>query len=190
MSHPVIRLGAHHKRLSYATFALLWTSGALWILFHYFFGTEGEFGPEPHPLEIWWLRLHGLAAMLTLVIVGTLVTDHVRLGWQRRKNRRTGAPMLALLAWLAATGYALYYFSSDENAAWLPVFHWAAGLALPLALGVHVLASRQRRPRSRRLAAPRGVEPGAAGQPERPPAVAAYKFYSVRPRFPDLWRRG
>src|SRR5512141_1336346 len=117
MSPPVIRLGSRHKRLAYAAFALLWASGGLWLLFHYFLGTEGDFGPEAHPLEAWWLRVHGLMAMLGLVAIGSLATDHMRLAWSRRKNLRTGLPMLALTAWLGATGYALYYFSSDDNAA-------------------------------------------------------------------------
>ncbi len=147
MSAPVIRLGQRHKRLAYAAFALLWTSGALWLLFHYFLGVEGDFGPEPHPLEKWWLRLHGLAAMLALVAIGSLTTHHMLLAWQRNKNRRSGLPMLLLTAWLAATGYVLYYFSSDANAAWLPLLHWTVGLALPVALTLHILVGRQRTPR-------------------------------------------
>lgn len=148
MSSPVIRLGSRHKRLAYAAFALLWASGALWLLFHYFLRTEGDFGPEAHPLEVWWLRLHGLMAMLGLIVIGSLATDHMRLAWSRRRNLRTGLPMLALTTWLAATGYALYYFSSDDNAAWLPLLHWAVGLALPGSLSIHVFAGRLRRPRT------------------------------------------
>lgn len=162
MSAPIIRLGSRHKRLAYAAFLLLWASGALWLLFHYFFRVEGDFGPEAHPLEAWWLRLHGLMAMLTLVAIGSLATNHMRLAWNRRKNLRTGLPMLAMTAWLTATGYALYYFSSDDNAAWLPLLHWAAGLALPGLLSTHVLAGRQRSPRAttrpRRAPILRGVD--------------------------------
>lgn len=148
MNSVVIRLGSRHKRLAYTVFVLLWTSGALWLLFHYFFRTEGDFGSEAHPLETWWLRLHGLIAMLALVAVGSLATNHMRLAWNRRKNLRTGLPLLALTVWLAATGYALYYFSNDANAAWLPWLHWCVGLALPAGLAIHVLAGRQRPPRT------------------------------------------
>ncbi len=148
MNLPIIRLGSRHKRLAYSAFAMLWMSGALWLLFHHFLATEGDFGPKAHPLEAWWLRLHGLMAMLALVAIGSLVTNHMRLAWDRRKNLHTGLPMLALTTWLAATGYALYYFSSDDNAAWLPLLHWLVGLALPGWLSVHVLAGRPRtRPR-------------------------------------------
>jgi cytochrome b561 len=52
--------------------------------------------------------------------------------------------MLALTVWLAATGYALYYFSTDDNAAWLPLLHWIAGLALPLGLVLHIRLGRRR----------------------------------------------
>jgi hypothetical protein len=170
MSPPIIRLGTRHKRLAYATFALLWVSGALWLLFHYFFGVEGDFGPEPHALEKWWLRLHGLAAMLALVALGSLLTNHVRLAWQRNKNRNSGLPMLALTVWLAATGYALYYFSSDANAAWLPLLHWIAGLALPLLLLIHIVVGRRRVAYPQHHAHPHA--PSAARHPAPPYAVA------------------
>lgn len=147
MSAPSIRLSPLHRRLAYATFAALWASGAAWLLFHYFLYTEGEFGPAAHPLEAWWLRLHGLAAMLALVALGSLATHHMRIAWGRRRNLRTGLPMLALSAWLAATGYALYYFTSDDNAAWLPRLHWIAGLALPVWLFIHVPRRRPQRAR-------------------------------------------
>ncbi len=144
MSKAIIRLGPRHKKLLYAGFALLWLSGALWLAFHYFFRVQGDFGPEPHPLQAWWLRLHGLMAMAALVLAGSLAPNHIRLAWERSRNHRSGLPMLALTAWLAATGYALYYFPSDDNAAWLPLLHWIAGLALPLMLVLHIRLGRRR----------------------------------------------
>ena len=152
MSKAVIRLGPRHKKSLYAGFALLWLSGVLWLAFHYFLRLEGEFGPEPNPLEAWWLRLHGLMAMAALVLAGSLAPNHIRLAWDRRRNHRSGLPMLALTVWLAATGYALYYFSTDDNAAWLPMLHWIAGLALPLGLLQHIRLGRRR-------AVPRGDQP-------------------------------
>lgn len=148
MSHAVIRLGTRHKKMLHSGLILLWASGALWLVFHYFLQAEGDFGPQPHSLEIWWLRLHGLAAMLALMLLGSLLPSHVKLAWTRRKNRHTGLPMLAAWGWLAATGYALYYFSSDANAAWLPLLHWGVGLMLPAMLFIHLKQARKRSTRS------------------------------------------
>ena len=152
MSQAIIRLGSLHKKLLYAGFSLLWTSGALWLVFHYFLRIEGDFGPEAHPLEAWWLRLHGLMAMATLVLGGSLAPNHMRLAWNRRKNMRSGAPMLALTVWLTARGYALYYFSTDDNAAWLPLLHWIAGLALHVILVMQIHIGRRRAPRTAKRA--------------------------------------
>lgn len=165
MKPPVIRLEPGHKRLVYAVFALLWASGALWLAFHYFFGTEGDFGPVPHPLEKWWLRLHGLTAMFALVATGSLAANHMRLAMAHKKNRATGLPMLLLVAWLAATGYAMYYFSTDANAAWLPLLHWVAGLALPLALAAHLVAGRRHTRRAQRHAHQPAARAHAATRP-------------------------
>lgn len=160
-----IRFGKPHRRVLYAVFVGLWGAGLLWLVFHYFFGVQGDFGPTPHPLEKWWLRAHGLFAFAALIALGSVLPVHARGAWERKRNRRTGVAMKFWMLWLAATGYTLYYFSSESNESWLPMLHWAAGLALPLMLVWHV-----RRGRSR--AAPR-----VAPRPDRSPTphVAAQR---------------
>ena len=140
-----IRLAPGQRRALYGALALLWSSGALWLAFHYFLQSDGRFGPEPNVLEPWWLRLHGLAVMLTLLGIGSVLPQHVRRAWELKRNRGLGATLGGVSAWLALTGYALYYFSSDANQAWLPLLHWAPGLALPIALAAHVRRGRVRR---------------------------------------------
>jgi hypothetical protein len=145
--HPVplpIRMSARHKRALYGIVFALWGSGALWLAFHYFLRVPGEFGDAAHPLEGWWLRLHGLMAFAALVAIGSVLPIHARRAWQLNKNRRSGVAMKAWLLWLALTGYALYYFLSESNEAWLPLAHWIAGLALPLAGALHIRLGRRR----------------------------------------------
>jgi hypothetical protein len=137
-----IRFGNRHKRMLYAVFALLWLSGALWLVFHFYLRVPGEFGEVAHPLEKWWLRLHGLMGFASLVAVGSVLPIHVRRAWHLRKNRATGLFTKSIFLWLAATGYALYYFSSDANESWLPPLHWVVGLSLPLMLMVHIRRGR------------------------------------------------
>lgn len=169
--HPQpIRLGTRHKRALYAVFLALWGTGVLWLVFHYFLRVAGEFGDAAHPLEFWWLRLHGLAGFAALVAVGTVLPVHARRAWQLGKNRRSGLAMKAWLLWLAATGYALYYFVSEANEAWLPLAHWIAGLALPLGGLLHIRLGRRRTGTSRR-ARPHTVsdfQPASHGHPPQP----------------------
>lgn len=138
-----VKLGPRHKRTLYQVFLALWGSGALWLLFHHFLRVAGEFGDAAHPLEAWWLRLHGLAAFTALIAVGSVLPMHAQRWWQVGRNRGSGLAIKLWLAWLAATGYALYYFASEANEAWLPAAHWIAGLALPLAGLIHVRRGRR-----------------------------------------------
>ncbi len=146
LKHPLqpIRLPAAHKKTLYAVFTLLWLSGALWLLFHYTQRVAGEFGSTAHPLEIWWLRLHGLMGFAMLVLIGSLLPGHTRSAWRLKKNRPSGLGMKLLFGWLTLTGYCLYYFISEANEAWLPALHWSIGLAAPVVLILHIRLGRQR----------------------------------------------
>lgn len=143
--HLPLRLGPKQKRALYASIAALWLFGALWLLFHYFLQQPGTFGPRPHPLEPWWLRLHGLASMLTLLALGTLFVAHIPRSWTLKRNRAMGVSLAVVFIDLIATGYALYYFPGDGERPWLPWLHWVPGLALPVVLWLHVRTGRARR---------------------------------------------
>lgn len=154
---PTIRLSPRHRRWLAGIFGLLWGSGALWLVFHYFLGAEGDYGPVPSPLEKWWLGLHGLAAFAALAAAGSVLPVHARRAWELNKNRATGLGMQAALAWLALTGYALYYFADPDTRPWLPWLHWAAGLGLPALVALHIGRGRARRKTRARAAAVSGV---------------------------------
>jgi hypothetical protein len=139
-----IRFSALHRQILYAVFSLLWTSGALWLAFHYYLRVEGEFGITPHPAEIWWLRLHGLMVFGVLLALGSVLPNHARRAWQLKKNRSSGLLMKAIFLWLAISGYALYYFATESNENWLPVLHWGAGIGMPLMLVLHIRKGRKK----------------------------------------------
>jgi uncharacterized membrane protein YfcA len=151
-----VRLSATHERWVIGTGTALLTTGALWLVFHYFITVRGDFGDTHHPLEAWWLRLHGAAAMASLVVVGTLLPGHVRRAWELRSNYRTGLAVLFVAAVLVLTGYALYYASSEELRPWLSGVHWVGGLVGLPVLVLHVLlgrrtGARRRQPHGHRL---------------------------------------
>jgi len=143
---PAVRLGNQHSRWLYAVFALLWLSGLAWILFHYFMQVPGNFGPRPHPLQHWWLRLHGLAAMLSLIALGSVLPHHVRGAWTLARNRMAGAVLMLVLIWLVCTGYALYYLVGAVGEDLLSLLHWIPGLLLPPVLWLHIRRGRARLP--------------------------------------------
>ncbi len=144
VSRCVIRLPAWQRKAVSLAFSALWLSGVAWLLLHYYLATEGDFGPRPHWLEPWSLRLHGLLAMIVLTVLGSLVPVHMKLAWARARNRAGGLLMVAVCVWLVLTGYALWYFANEANQDWLSRLHWLCGLGLPLILAAHTPVSRRR----------------------------------------------
>ena len=49
--------------------ALLWLSGALWLLLDWVFPQRNEFGLLPNPWEAPLLRVHGLVAVAAVFLV-------------------------------------------------------------------------------------------------------------------------
>lgn len=139
------RLGPQHRLWLTISLALLFLSGVLWLIFHYFFALKTEFGEGPHPLQQWWLKLHGLAAMATLIIFGSLLLGHIRRAWQHRQNRISGGSMVVMMIWLTLTGYALYYFASEESRPIISATHWLIGIAALPWLLLHIVSGRRSR---------------------------------------------
>ncbi len=145
-----VRLGRSRRLALYVVGCGVWTSGALWLLFHYLLVQQGEFGPKISTLEPWWLKLHGAFAFATLWIFGLLWGVHVTSAWPLNRRRWSGGILTGLLIWLSVTGYLLYY-AADENArSWISVLHWTFGLAIPLAFISHRYRFRKRRATLRR----------------------------------------
>jgi len=150
-AHP-FGLGVPHrrKRALYAVFAATFATGILWLIFHYFMTRPGEFGPEPHPLEQWWLRLHGACAFAMLWFAGLVWGTHARPALLQPRWRSSGLTIVSVIALLAATGYLLYYAGDDAWRDAARLLHWIAGLALAVPLLIHVVGVRRsRRQRSR-----------------------------------------
>jgi cation transport ATPase len=159
-----IRLSPSHERWVLSLSTALLISGALWLVFHYFITVPGEFGESRHPLEAWWLRMHGAAAMAFLIVLGTMLPNHIRRAWQLRRNYRTGGVMLSVVTVLVITGYGLYYASGENLRIWISAVHWGIGLVGMPALILHVLIGK-RSAANRQLAQPRQFQ---LGRPDNP----------------------
>ena len=161
--HSPFELSARHQAWVFTLGTALAASGVLWILFHYFLARPDEFGATRHPLEIWWLRLHGAAAMGFLVVLGSVLPVHARRAWHARLNYRTGISVLSIAAVLVLTGYGLYYAGDELLRPWMSVLHWAVGLLAAPLLWLHAV-------RGKRAAARRAQgRPHAPGHSHRGP---------------------
>lgn len=149
-SHDGLRMPRWMRRWVFVAGGACLLTGALWLIFDAFVQHEGPFGPEPHPLQRQWLIAHGAAGMLMLWVFGLVWLAHVRRGWPRRRNRRSGAFMVASMILLALSGWGLYYLGSETLRPWLSQFHWILGLVVGGWLPIHIWRGR----RSARLAGP------------------------------------
>jgi hypothetical protein len=143
----------------YAVLALLFLSGVAWAYWNYLAASSGDFETNA---KTWALKIHGAAAMAILVLIGMLLTGHVRFAWRARRNRANGSIFLSAFAVLTVTGYGLYYLGGERVRAWTSWIHLAVGLALPILLLIHIFLGRRTRPsgqlRTESRLASRGAE--------------------------------
>lgn len=140
-----LRLSVRHRAWFHGTFAVLFLTGAAWWVLHRWFPAETEFGPQPQPAQHWLILLHGAAAMLALVIVGTLVPLHLKRGWRARLNRANGVMLIAVVSLLTLSGYGLYYAGDESLRTAASFVHVALGFAFPAALLWHIARGRRAR---------------------------------------------
>jgi hypothetical protein len=114
--------------------ALLWLSGALWLLVHRMFPGHNEFGPLPNPWEAPLMRLHGLIAVATVFLFGWIGASHILVRWSAVRNRRSGLWLLGCASVLLASGYALYYTTGAFHDAAGSLHEWLGLAAIVFAL--------------------------------------------------------
>lgn len=123
------RLPALQRVLLYAVLFALLATGVAWEAL------------DPGPAASLVMKIHGALAMLALILVGMLLAQHVPAGWETLKNRWSGAFLLGILGWLAASDYLLYYSGSDALRAFASQSHLWLGLAAAIVVGVHIRRS-------------------------------------------------
>jgi hypothetical protein len=124
------------KAAVYLVFGVLLATGAGWM-FAQRHVEEEAWEKVPRLL----LKIHGGAAMLSLLVLGA-VSLHIKRGWRAKRNRLSGAALVAVNVFLAGSGYGLYYASSDELRDWLSRWHAWIGLGLTVIIPAHVIAGR------------------------------------------------
>jgi hypothetical protein len=138
-----IRLKRLQRNSLYAVLSLLFLSGVAWAYWNYFMGSSGDFEVSA---KAWAMKIHGAAAMAILVLIGMLLSGHIRFAWRAHRNRANGSVFLTAFAVLTVTGYGLYYVGDERLRAWTSWIHLVVGLALPILLLIHIFLGRRTRP--------------------------------------------
>ena len=96
---------------------------------------------SPGPWAALLMKVHGAVAMLALVLLGTLVMQHIPAGWASLKNRWSGVLLLGGIAWLVVSGYLLYYAGGESLRLLASRSHLWVGLAGCVVVAVHIRRS-------------------------------------------------
>lgn len=127
----------------YLSLGLLFLSGIAWLILHYFFTTETEFGTAPSPFEHTVLAIHGVAVPVFLVVFGTLFPTHIQRAFKARQNFLSGMFFIATLFILIASGYALYYSGNEANRSIASTTHSVIGILIVPFLLLHMTIGRK-----------------------------------------------
>jgi cytochrome b561 len=139
-----LRLESGLRFWVYATFATLAATGVIRLIADMLKNAEDE---AWQTIAADMLMLHGMTAMIALVLMGVMIPLHVQRSWRAGNNRVSGAVMVGANAVLIATAWGLYYAGSDLLRTFATDIHIAVGLALPALAIAHVVLGRQSRAR-------------------------------------------
>jgi hypothetical protein len=139
---------------THLTFFTLFLSGLVWLLFNFYLDYETPF----RFLNIWNLRLHGLAAFGFLIVFGMILSTHISFNWQVKKNRRwSGIILTAILTFLILSGYFLYYSGDEDFRSFTSYFHWIAGLISLKIFVIHFLKRKNHSNQKNKYFNPRNI---------------------------------
>jgi hypothetical protein len=140
-----IKLTASQRWMVYAVFAVLFVTGVVWSVLHDGLPRLGYDALSQLSIVPMLLELHGAAAMLALIVLGSLMPQHIKWAWTGRLNRFTGGLMLSTQALFIGTGYALYYAGDEAFRVYASNVHLVLGLGFPLVLVGHIIVGRRHR---------------------------------------------
>jgi hypothetical protein len=145
MKRRGLQLRPLHRRILYAVGAALFLTGTVWAWIHHL-DEQGRAGESLQRSKQWLIEIHGFAAMFFVLLLGTLLTGHVRRAWHAHKSRRNGVFFLTSVSLLTLSGYALYYISGENFRAAVSRFHLWLGIIAPALLLLHITLGRKKPP--------------------------------------------
>ena len=138
-----MRLDPGLRFSNHAAVATLLVSGVIWLVADQLKASEN--GEMWQAIAANMLMLHGMTAMVALILLGAMIPLHVHRSWRAGKNRFTGSLMVATNTVLIITASGLYYAGSDLLRAFVADVHIVAGLVVPALIVTHIALGRRAR---------------------------------------------
>ena len=142
-----VRLPFSHALTIHLVACVLFASGAVAALYDILEAT-GRDEPFSPSLKAWALAVHGGAVMIFLVLVGTVLPNHVLRAWKSRRNRISGSFFLAAIGVMIISGYGLLYFSGERLRVVTQWTHVIVGVCEPFLFVMHLILGRRTRARN------------------------------------------
>ena len=137
MKRRGLQLSRRHRWSLYGIGLALLISGLAWAWLHRL-DEAGNAGGPWREVKPWLMKVHGFAALGFVLLLGTLLSVHVRHSWHARRNRANGAFFLSAVSILTLTGYLLYYLGDEKHRALCSDVHFWLGATIPLLLIWHI----------------------------------------------------
>ena len=134
----MIRLNKTHEYTIYLISVIVIISGFLWLYFDFFVRVETEYSLLVHPLQNIFLILHGTSSLIFLILLGSVLPNHVLKAWKIKNNRLSGGSFLFLFTILILTGVGLFYSGVEDNRRILSILHWVIGILFPIFFIIHI----------------------------------------------------
>jgi hypothetical protein len=80
---------------------------------------------------------HAILAFVFMMVFGALWTSHMRLGWRKKSNIKTGLSLVILNIILAISALVFYYSFEDNISNTASLIHIIAGILMPCILLFH-----------------------------------------------------
>lgn len=131
-----IKLHPIQKWLTYVGLIGVAISGVWWSYLHDL--TQSKAFDLMHNLLI----IHGATAFVSMLILGALMPQHMRMAWHAKRNRWSGGSMAAIALVIIVTGFGLYYAGENyrDPVKWV---HLIVGLVSIIALILHIWFGRR-----------------------------------------------
>lgn len=137
------RLNLWQKHLIYVLTVGLLLTGLVWLVLDRFVHIEGDFGPEKHAAQYPALLIHGFMSFAYLLLLGSVLAQHVWRGWAIGLQRPQALILLLIQFLLVVTAPLLLYVAHERLREFASDVHLIAGLALALMLPVHIYLCRR-----------------------------------------------